>query len=346
MTATARRALLSDVRSVEVVEQPDPALGPGEVRLEVEACGICGSDLHMYLGHHPVLRPPLQMGHEFAGRVTEVGPGVSSVRPGERVVGMAGRGCGECAACLEGNYNWCERLEIIGGHRPGGLAERAVVPEEQLVRIPDWIPTEQAALIEVAAVGMHTARRYGDVAGRKVLVLGAGPIGVVLCKVLRALGAAWIGVSELSEPRRRLAAAAGADAVLNLGESDEEVRSVAPLGVDAAFDCAGRQETLVQALRLTRKGGSIVLTAIFPAECTIPMVELQRAERKLIGVQLYHRQDFEDVIALLESKRLDLSGVVTHELPLEEAAEGFRLLATPSSSAGKVLIRINPRRAG
>jgi L-iditol 2-dehydrogenase len=337
-----QRALLSAVERLEIeaVQARQPAAG--EARVAVTACGICGSDLHMYRGDHPILRPPLVMGHEFVGRVLDVGEGVAGVRPGDRVIGMAGRGCGECEACREGHYNWCEQLKVVGGHIPGALAEEVVLPEDQFLVIPDWIPDDQAALIEVGAVGVHTIHRYGSVEGRSCLVLGAGPVGLVLVKLLKALDAGPVVVGDVSPTRRELARACGADRVLDprAEGAEAQVKAAFPRGLDVAFDCAGREETLLLALRLTRRGGSIVLTAIFPEFCRIPMTQVQRAERQLIGVQMYQRTDFELVISLLEQRKLDLGGIVTHEFPLEETAEAFRLLESPDAAAGKVLVRV------
>jgi L-iditol 2-dehydrogenase len=337
-----QRALLSAVERLEIeaVQARQPAAG--EARVAVAACGICGSDLHMYRGDHPILRPPLVMGHEFVGRVLDVGEGVAGVRPGDRVIGMAGRGCGECEACREGHYNWCEQLKVVGGHIAGALAEEIVLPEDQFLVIPDWIPDDQAALIEVGAVGMHTIHRYGSVEGRSCLVLGAGPVGLVLVKLLKALDAGPVVVGDISPTRRELARACGADSVIDprAEGAEAQVKAAFPRGLDVAFDCAGREETLLLALRLTRRGGSILLTAIFPEFCRIPMTQVQRAERQLIGVQMYQRADFELVISLLEQRKLDLGGIVTHEFPLEETAEAFRLLESPDAAAGKVLVRV------
>jgi len=337
-----QRALLSAIKQIEIEEIPSQAVAAGEARVSIAACGICGSDLHMYDGSHPVLRPPLVMGHEFVGRVAEVGAGVTDLKPGDRVIGMAGRGCGECEACKEGHYNWCEQLKVIGGHIPGALAEELVLPAEQFLVIPEWIPDDQATLIEVGAVGMHTIQRYGDVEGKSCLVLGAGPVGLVLVACLKAKGAGPVVVSDISAARRELAHARGADIVFDPREdgAEEKIKAAFPRGLDVAFDCAGREATLLTALRLTRRGASIILTAIFPATCTIPMAQVQRAERQLIGVQMYQREDFETTIRLLEEKKLDLSGIVTHELPLQQTAEAFHLLESPDAAAGKVLIRI------
>src|SRR5918998_4209349 len=155
-----QRALLSAIETMEIEDVESRRPGAGEARVAIDACGICGSDLHMYKGDHPVLRPPLVMGHEFVGRVIDVGEGVRSVKAGDRVIGMAGRGCGQCEACREGHYNWCEQLKVIGGHIPGALAEELTLPAEQFLAIPEWIPDDQAALIEVGAVGFHTIARH------------------------------------------------------------------------------------------------------------------------------------------------------------------------------------------
>jgi L-iditol 2-dehydrogenase len=337
-----QRALLSGIKQIEIEEVPSQAPAAGEARIAIDACGICGSDLHMYDGSHPVLRPPLVMGHEFVGRVAEVGEGVTDLKPGDRVIGMAGRGCGACEACKEGHYNWCEQLKVIGGHIPGALAEELTLPAEQFLVIPEWIPDDQATLIEVGAVGMHTIQRYGDVEGKSCLVLGAGPVGLVLVACLKAMGAGPIVVSDVSAVRREMAHARGADIVIDPREegAEDSVKAAFPRGLDVAFDCAGREATLLTALRLTRRGASIILTAIFPATCTIPMAQVQRAERQLIGVQMYQREDFETTLRLLEEKKLDLSGIVTHELSLEQTAEAFHLLESPDAAAGKVLIRV------
>jgi L-iditol 2-dehydrogenase len=338
-----QRALLSAVEQIEIEEIDSRQPAPGEARVAVAACGICGSDLHMYRGDHPVLRPPLVMGHEFVGRVVDVGEGVTDLKAGDRVIGMGGRGCGTCEACQEGHYNWCEQLKVIGGHMPGALAEEIVLPSDQYVKIPDWIPDDQATLVEIGAVAMHTINRYGDVAGKSCLILGAGPVGLVVTRVAKALGAGPIVVSDISATRRELAHASGADLVIDPREegAEERVKAQFPRGLDVAFDCAGREETLNLALRLTRRGASIVLTAIFQQFCQIPMALVQRAERQLIGVQMYHRPDFEKTIELMEQRKLDLSGIVTHELPLSQTAEAFKMLESPDAAAGKVVVRVS-----
>ena len=337
-----QRALLSAIEQIEIETVESKAPAAGEARVAIDACGICGSDLHMYDGSHPTLRPPLVMGHEFVGHVMDVGAGVTDFTAGDRVIGMAGRGCGECEACKEGHYNWCEQLKVIGGHIPGALAQELVLPAEQFLKIPDWIPDDQASLIEVAAVGMHTINRSGDVAGKSCLVLGAGPVGLVLVACLKALGAGPVVVSDISAARRELAHAKGADIVIDPREegAEDAVKAKFPRGLDVAFDCAGREASLLTARRLTRRGAKVILTAIFPATVTLPMVQVQRAERELIGVQMYQREDFEKTIQLLEEKKLDLGGIVTHELPLQQTADAFHLLQSADAAAGKVLIRV------
>jgi 2-desacetyl-2-hydroxyethyl bacteriochlorophyllide A dehydrogenase len=332
-----QRALLTQLERIVIEEVPTPRPGEGEVRVEVDACGVCGSDLHMYRGEHPILRPPLVMGHEFVGRVVERGPGATSLNLGQRVVGIAGRGCGACEACQAGRFNWCPSLQVIGGHVAGGLAEAVVLPEEQLFPIPDSIGDEEAALIEVAAVAVHSAARAGSVEGRSCLVLGSGPVGLVLLKVLRALGVSQLVATDVSHVRLELAEACGAD-LARPPQAETEIAAAAPNGFEVAFDCAGNEPSLAQALRLTRRGGTVVLTAIFPDQCTLSMTAIQRGERSLVGVQMYGRADFERVAELIQAGRLDLSGIVTHRLPLARVAQAFELLAGREPAAGKVLV--------
>lgn len=338
-----RRALLYEVERfrLESVESPQPQ--PGEVTVTVEACGICGSDLHMYRGRHPVLKPPLIMGHEFVGTVTALGAGASPLGLGDRVVAMAARGCGACPRCDAGDWNQCTDLLVIGAERPGGLGEEVTLPWDQFVRIPTSISVEEAALIEVAAVAMHATRRYGSIEGKSCLILGAGPIGLTLSRVLVALKAGSVAISDISDARRDLAGAGGIDRVFDLNSPQSQIGFSAayPDGVDVAFDCAGQEATLQQALRLTRPGGAVVLTAIFERDCLVPMLLLQRAERHVLGVQLYQRSDFESVISMILSEELDLSGIVTHTFPLEKVDEAFRLLLDGRSAAGKVLVQLS-----
>lgn len=263
-TGTIRVATLTKVAVLELSVAQAREPGPGEACVAVDACGICGSDLHMFHGHHPILRPPLILGHEFVGRVVAVAPDVRDLRVGDRVVVVAGRGCGTCAVCLDGQFNRCEELKVIGGHLPGGLEDRVTLPADQFVQIPEKFSIESAALIEVAAVALHTVERCGSVAGRACLVLGCGPVGLVLTRVLRALDAGFIAATDVSLARRALAEASGADLVVDGLYPDEALLEAQPQRFDIAYECVGRQETLHQALRLTRRGAAIGLTAIFP----------------------------------------------------------------------------------
>lgn len=345
MTQAGRRtrvAILTDVQTFHV-EDVDLQYPEGDqVCVAVEACGICGSDLHMYLGHHPVLRPPLIMGHEFVGHVVETGTSVTSLADGDRVVAIAGRGCGACRACRSGHFNRCPRLQTVGGQIPGGLSERVVLPADQFVRVSESLSVATAALIEVAAVAIHTVGRCGPVNGQSCLILGAGPIGLVLTRVVKALGAYPVAVSDVSAARRDLATSSDADMVFDGSDAAAEatVINTFPDGFDIAYECVGRQDTLLQALRLTRRGGTVGLAGIFPGDCVVPMLQLQRGERSLLGVQMYDRADFDTVIHMLAEGALSLDGIVTHEYPLDRVSEAFALLIAPRPTTGKILVRL------
>jgi L-iditol 2-dehydrogenase len=336
-----RRAMLAGPEDIRLEDVPTPVPGAGEVRVRVGACGLCGSDLHIYRGRHPVLRPPVVMGHEFVGRVTALGEGVAAggLALGQRVVAIAGRGCGRCAACRAGAFRLCPDLRVVGGHLAGGLADEVVLPADQFVPVPRSLAVADAALVEVAAVARHAVRRVGGVRRRRVAVLGAGPLGVVLTKVARVLGARSVIASDVDPARRALALAAGADAVVDAATAapGEAWRELGPDGFDVAFDCAGRPETLVQGLEATRRGGTVAMVAIFPSQVTVPTLLVQRHERRLVGVQMYERGDFAWVVARLVAGDLRLADVVTDRIPLERVVEAFRLLAT-GRARGKILV--------
>jgi L-iditol 2-dehydrogenase len=342
-----KQAVLTGPKTIEVQETERPSAGPHEVVVKVEVCGICGSDLHMYGGNHPVLRPPLVMGHEFSGYITETGDGVKRFRTGDFVAVIPAVGCGVCEHCREGKFNLCRKREVIGGQHPGGLAEYAKVPEENLILLPPNFTAVQGALVECTAVAVHAVRKVGEISGKSFAVFGAGPIGLLIAQTLKAFGARFVAVSDPIESRRMLAVRLGADLAIDpIGENVEERIAGAECenGVDGAFDAAGLAQTLNQAMNVTKNGGSIVIVAMFGPKVDFAIQALQRTEKTLIGTQMYTREDFELGVRLLDGKRIRVEEMVTHRFPLERTSEAFRLIDARSRDAGKVIIDMNMRK--
>lgn len=336
-----RKALLEDVGKLVILEQDTPHPGPDEVLIRVKVCGICGSDVHIFRGQHPVIRPPVVLGHEIVGVVEEVGRGATDIEVGDRVLVIPGVGCGSCPACVTGHFNRCPNLRVIGGHLPGGLADCAIVPANQVIRLPDSISDEEGSLVEATAVAVHSALRLGDVRGLDVVVFGAGPVGLLTLQVLEAFGARRVAITDISEGRLLLAQRIGAKYLINAGQSDpvEYVRhNLHPEGADAAVDCAGKEATLRQALEATKNGAVIALTAIFDRDPLIPMRWLQRGERELRGVQMYLRPDVESAIRLVAERRVRTGELITHRYPLSDVQNAFHTAAGNVQGAGKVVV--------
>lgn len=229
------------------------------MKIEVSWCGICGSDLHEYMAGpifvppsgspHPLTgeEMPVVLGHEFGGQVVEVGEGVSRVEVGDRIAVEPIFYCGECPECRRGMYNLCSQLGFYGlSGGGGGFSEFAVLPEYMAHKLPEELSDEDSALVEPVAVGLHDVRQAEFTTGQTAIVFGAGPIGTTTVQCLRAAGASLVVVAEVADQRKEMARNIGADVVIDPTEEDvaETVEKLTDgVGVDAAFDAAGAQET-------------------------------------------------------------------------------------------------------
>ena len=245
--------------------------------MEVAACGLCGSDLHEYL-HGPIyipkqphpltgVMPPVTLGHEFSGRVVDVGARVSGVRTGDRVAVNPCLVCGECRWCRSGRPNHCAKLATIGLSRDGALAPLVAVPAYGCHVLPADVDDEQGAVVEPLAVAVHACRRARLCEGEHVAVIGAGPIGLLVLQVARARGAGSVTMVEPREERRRLAHELGADAVIDPATGDP-ARTIADFTdgarADVVFECVGSPAAFASAFRAAGKGGRVVLVGLVP----------------------------------------------------------------------------------
>jgi (R,R)-butanediol dehydrogenase/meso-butanediol dehydrogenase/diacetyl reductase len=342
-------------RDVRLEDVREPSAAAGEVVVEVAACGICGSDLHEYLHGplyipktpHPLtgMVPPVTLGHEFSGRIVDVGPGVTTVRVGQRITVNPCLVCGECAWCRRGQPNYCAKLGSIGLSRDGALAPLVAVPAYGCHVVPDQIDDTAAATVEPLAVVLHAWRRARlGTGGESVVVVGAGAIGLMLVQVLRAKGAGWIGVVEPREDRRSLATALGADAVIDPGAGDPG-RAVARLTGDerasVAFECVGSPAAFATAVRVAGKGGRIVLVGLVAETVQANLLGLLAHEKEIIGSSAYV-DEFPEAIRLLAERRVRMDPIVTTKIPLEDAvSRGLEALARREE--GHVKIVISPR---
>ncbi|NMH96131.1 2,3-butanediol dehydrogenase [Pseudonocardia acidicola] len=338
---------------IRIDEVPDPQVGPGQVEVTVDWCGICGTDLHEFLegpifipapqAPHPLTGQtlPVVIGHEFAGVVSGVGSGVTGVAEGDRVAVEPYYVCGKCAACRAGRYNICRSLGFIGlSGNEGGFAERCVVDAQWVHSLGD-LPTDVGALVEPLAVGYHAVRMSGLPEGGTAAVFGAGPIGLVTAACLRAAGAGKVIVVEPAAARKAKAEGAGADVVLDPGEADvpDAVRDLTRgVGADVAFECAGIDAVLASAIGSVRPGGTVVNVAIWGHVPKVPVNDLVLSEISLVG-SLAYCSDHADTIALLADGKVDAEQFITGRIGLDDIVTGgFRELIDNKEQNVKILV--------
>ncbi len=342
-----------DLRLEDVSEQETRG---GTVKVKVDWCGICGTDLHEFLSG-PILAPaagsphpitgeavPITLGHEFAGEVVEVGNNVDGVSAGDVVAVEPVYRCGECPECRRGAYNLCWKLGFFGlSGGGGGLSEYAVVPEYMIHHLPQGLTSEQGALVEPIAVGLRAVRRSGLQQGQSAIVFGAGPIGAVTVQCLKAMGAGLIAVAEVADARKEKAREIGADVVVDPTEEDvvERVRELTDgVGMDTSFDAAGIQETFQTALKSTRRSGTVVNIAIWEGPIEIHPNDIVLGELNVAGIIAYTPQDFSDTITMLRDGSIETKGLVTSRIALSDVVEqGFGELVDHKDRHVKILVQ-------
>lgn len=313
-------------------DEPDPSVAPGEVLIEVEAVGICGSDMHAYHGHDPRRVPPLILGHELAGRIVE-GPGA-----GARVTVNPLITCGTCEWCLEGRDNLCAHRTMIGMTRPGGFAQYVSTAARSVVALPDGMPPRVAAVTEPAATALHAvhlAQRalVRPLAECRVLVLGGGAIGLLATLLLQSHGVRHVQVAE-TNPLRRAAVARATTATVY----DPAAEAPAVAASDLVIDAVGAKATRSAALAAVKPGGVVMHIGLLDWESEIDMRKLTLAEITLIGTYTYATMDVRAAVrALHEGAFGDLAWV--EERPLADGARAFRDLHDGRAGAAKILLR-------
>lgn len=301
---------------VEVENREIPSPGPGELKIGVEASGLCGTDLHIAAGEYPFATTGVTLGHEFSGTVVEVGPGVPAFEPGDRIVVDPNIPCRVCAYCHSSRPHLCENPQALGVTLNGGLSEYAVLPATQAYHVPEGLPPEAAALTEPLACVLHAVDLGGLRPGERALVLGAGPIGVLCSMLLVAAGASEVLVSEPNPNRKEIVRGVGAVPV----EPDEISGSVA----DRVFECVGRPETMSAAVEAARPGGTVMWVGVSPPDAEVPVKPYDVFRRELTIRGSYTNPYVMDrALALLASGRLDWQNVVTHRFPLDEFGDAW-----------------------
>lgn len=339
---TMRRALAEPRGAVRLETRPVPEPAAGQVQVAATLVGICGSDTHALAGAHPFLTAPYVPGHEAVGVVTALGPGVSEPAVGTRVLLKPNVACGSCLNCAAGRTNACERLSWIGcdpsRNWAGAMADRFVAPRANLFPVPDAVDDRTAALVECLATPVHAVRIAGDLTGARVVVLGAGTIGVLTAVAARRAGAATVVMTDNDPGKLARATRIGADAAVpaTADDADDRVRQALGGPADAVFDCVASERSLRQAIGLLRRAGSLLVVGVPAREASLPMPEIQDWELRVQGCAAYTEADVVTALRIAGEGLIPVGELVSAVFPLDDVAAAFAAAAEDSS--GKVLV--------
>jgi L-iditol 2-dehydrogenase len=308
-----KQAVMTSPGVIEFRDVPVPKPGPEEVLIRVRRIGVCGSDIHVRHGRHPFTSYPVVQGHEFSGLIEAVGKRVRGLRPGQKVTATPQIVCGRCAPCRRGDYHICDVLRVQGFQAPGCAQEHFLVRAEQIVPLPASFTFEQGAIVEPAAVGVHTISRAGTMAGRNVAVLGAGPIGNLVGQVARAAGAKVL-LTDISEFRLEIARKCGLRSVSLAGREtlkDASARVFGPKGFQKAFECAGAE------------------SAINDRELT------------LTGTLMYQKRDFVKAVRLMRSGALVTRPLETTHFPFGDYRAAYDFADREGERSMKIFVDLD-----
>ena len=338
-----------DIR-IEEVKEPSPK--PGQVKIKVDWEGICGTDRHEYEGPNfiPVKKPhrltgrtaPLTIGHEFSGEIVELGEGVEGWKVGDKVTANGSLTCGVCEACRSGRYNICQKLGFLGVGDDGAFAEYVVVEAAKLFAIPEGVSQRHAAVAEPLACGIHATNLLGDIKGKDVVVIGPGIIGLSAFFGARYAGAGRILVSGIGDYRKELIEKYGGtyvDASKTDLESFVQQWSDGRLA-DVVYECIGAEQTLDQAIRISKPGAKLMIMGVFGKKPVIDMNTLQEAERVLYTSQA-HVNEIATALEYMKEGKINADELITREVTLDTLVDdGFEYLIQHGPENIKVLIRI------
>lgn len=326
---------------LEVVDRPDPQPAPDEVVLRVAACGICGSELEAFHARNPRRTPPLILGHEFCGTVASMGSDVRGFEVGQRVVSHSLVPCGDCVRCHRGDTHLCDHRQIFGMNRPGAFGEYVAVPARCLVPWPDELAPEAACLAEPLANGVHMVRLTRAWRPRLVLVVGAGPIGLMAQQAFQAMASARVVVADIST--QRLAIADRLGAVQTFDPREAEPAEIARAfsdgdGADVVIDAVGLGITKQQSVAATRPGGAVVWIGLREDAITLDSYQVTLPERHVLGSYAATQDELAEAVDLMHQGAVDVTSW-TDVFPLERGVEAFhRMLKAEGMDIKGILV--------
>lgn len=324
-------------------EIPVPVAGPEQILVRTKRIGICGSDIHVYHGKHPYTSYPVTQGHEISGEIAAVGSAVTGFSVGQRVTIEPQVACGTCYNCRHGRYNICEQLKVMGFQTTGAASEYFSIDQKRVDLLPDNVDDDQGAMVEPAAVAVHAVRRSGPLKGQKVVVLGAGPIGNLVAQAAKAVGAAQVMITDVSDFRLAIAKDCGTEFTVNTGTVDLGAAIEEHFGADRAdviYDCAGNDITMGQAIRFARKGSTIILVAVYAGTAHVDLAMLNDHELHLNTTMMYTHADFTEAIQFIAEGTIRLHPLMSRHFAFADFLDAYRYIDSHREMTLKVLIDV------
>ncbi len=337
---TMRAAVCTGREKIEITEVPRPVPQAGQVVVEVKACGLCGSDVDGYVGHHPMIKWPIILGHECSGVIAELGPGVENWSVGDAVVVEPFFTCGTCPACRKGRYNLCRDLKLIGHQVAGSLADYVIADARFLHHKPANLSFEEAALAEPASCSLHAIERCGLKSGDLVVILGCGTVGSLAMQFASIKGVEVMAV-DVKDFKLDLAARLGADHVVNPTRDDVRKRVMEltdGIGADCVLEAVGRPDTLAVTVDLVKRGGTIMLMGWSGSETdSIGLTKVTLGEMTVLGTLCYC-WDFPVALKLMSRGKIKVAPIISHRLPLARVEEGINMLRQGGAGVWKIIV--------
>lgn len=344
MKTTMLQEVMTAPKEIIFQEVPIPEPANNQVLLKIRRIGICGSDIHVYHGLHPFTKYPVTQGHEVSGEIVKLGADVKNFQVGQKVTVEPQVYCGECYPCTHGKYNLCENLKVMGFQTTGTASEFFAVDASKVTPLPDDMSFDDGAMLEPLAVTVHAAKRFPDIKGAKVAILGCGPIGILLAQSAKALGAEKVLITDVSDVRLELAKKVGVDFTVNTRNKDFGDAMVEVFGKDKAdviYDCAGNDITMGQAIKYARKGSTIILVAVFGKMANVDLAVLNDHELDLNTSMMYTHVDYLDAIKFVNEGKIQLAPLQTKHFPFKEFLAAYQYIDANRETTMKILIDVD-----
>ena len=339
-----RKQVMTAPGKIVFGDVPVPEPGENEVLIKMMKIGVCGSDIHVYHGKHPFTSYPVTQGHEVSGRVEKIGANVTDFKAGDKVTVEPQIYCGRCYPCTHGRYNLCEELKVMGFQSTGMASDYFAVDQSKVTHLPEEMSYTEGAMIEPLAVTVHAVKRFPEIKGAKVAVIGAGPIGNLVAQSARAMGAEKVMITDISDYRLELSLKCGVDCAFNTKNKDfgeALTEAFGPDKADVIYDCAGTDITINQAIRCARKGSTIILVAVFAGMAHADLAVLNDHELDLNTTMMYRHEDYVDAIDLVNKGLIKLAPLVSGHFPFEKYLDAYKFIDANRETSMKIIIDVD-----